>query len=384
MSNDHSANFNYLFFLYFLNFSFDPSCCDIVRDATTAGIFSTPHCSLSLLSSTPIQLAATPAFHPTFLLANSPFLFFDLMSIVLSLLFTCWLHLLPAVHSLPCLRLLRSCWWLPTTYPGLACDTLQFHCYVLPHRSQQHTLNTTVFLVSLVQFFFHFHVHHFVLQTACFGIDVHFSVQHPILRRRSTRPWCFDGPGIVIVPTALLVPCLRHMPPTMGVACVSCAFSRLRNASRCAVTFCVPEKVANACSPCSTSIHPCTILPSLPGIGSAPFSIVNDGRHITIKSERNFILRFFCFQVLCSPRCLSHRYLQAALRRPVVEQLFRLFASFPFPIQKKKCRCRYCTSQYVSIPTEDPFQRTVELSFEVLRSLLGCFVRGSWSSCLSL
>ena len=66
---------------------------------------------------------------PHFFLQTVRFFFCDLMSIVLSLLFTCWLHLLPAVHSLPCLRSLRSCWGLPTTYPGKACDTLQFHCF---------------------------------------------------------------------------------------------------------------------------------------------------------------------------------------------------------------------------------------------------------------
>ena len=273
------ANFNYLFFLFF---SFDPSCCDIVRDATTAGIFSTPHCSLSLLSNTPIQLAATPAFHPTFLLANSPFLFFDLMVD----------RSFPALHVLasfaPCCPL--------TTLSSFA-TFLLVAAHNLPWEGLRYLTVSLLFFAApfptthIEQYCFSGVTCRILFSTSMFAtlfskpphtlaLTYIFSVQHRMLRRRPSRLWCFDGHGIVIVPTALLVQCLRHMPPTMGVACVWCAFSRLRNASRCAVTFCVPKKVANACSPCLTSIHPCTILPSLPGIGSAPFSIVNDGRHI--------------------------------------------------------------------------------------------------------
>ena len=164
------------------------------------------------------------------------------MSIVLSLLFTCWLHLLPAVHSLPCLRLLRSCWWLPTTYPGKACDTLQFHNYFLPHRSQQHTLNTCFSGVTCRILFplpcsplFSKPPHTLALtyifpsNTPCCDVDLHvFGVSMVMELSLYQLRFSFH----------VCVTC--HQPWVW--LCVSSAFSRLRNASRCAVTFCVPKK----------------------------------------------------------------------------------------------------------------------------------------------
>ena len=186
-----------------------------------------------------------PLLHsiPHFCLQTVRF-FFDLMSIVLSLLFTCWLHLLPAVHSLPCLRLLRSCWWLPTTYPGKACDTLQFHNFFFaapfPTTHIEHLFFwcylSNSFSTSMFATLFSKPPHTLALtyilpsNTPCCDVDLHiFGVSMVVELSLYQLRFSFH----------VCVTC--HQPWVW--LCVSSAFSRLRNASRCAVTLCVPKKL---------------------------------------------------------------------------------------------------------------------------------------------
>ena len=266
--------------------------------------------------------------------------FFDLMSIVLSLLFTCWLHLLSAVHSPPCLRLLRSCWWAAHNLPweGLRYLTvsLLFFAAPFPPTHIEHHLFfwchlSNSFSTSMFATLFSKPPHALALtyifpsNTPSCDVDLHVLGVSMVMELSLYQLRFFFH---------VCVTC--HQP--CGAACVSSAFSRLRNSSRRAVTCCVKKKVANACCPCSTSIHPCTILPSLPGIGSASFFHCErrTAHHHQKRKKLHLEVCLFSSPVLPSVSLASFTAIFKLLFANLfVEQLFRLFAVFSIPNSKK-------------------------------------------------